>query len=52
MLLVVEVCVWREVEVVEVGNVASLCSTREFVWDDVDPHAVSWTQASPMTAQL
>ena len=29
---------WREVEVVGVGNVASLCSARAFVWGDVDPH--------------
>ena len=39
MLLVVEVCVWREVKVVGVGNVASLFSARAFVWGDVDPHA-------------
>jgi hypothetical protein len=38
MLLVVEVCVWREVKVVGVGNVASLFSARAFVWGDVDPH--------------
>ena len=29
---------WREVEVVGVGNVASLFSARAFVWGDVDPH--------------
>ena len=38
MLLVVEVCVWREVKVVGVGNVASLFSARAFVRGDVDPH--------------
>ena len=38
MLLVVEVCVWREVKVVGVGNVASLFIARAFVWGDVDPH--------------
>ena len=27
-----------EVEVVGVGNVASLFSARAFVWGDVDPH--------------
>ena len=29
---------WREVEVVGVGDVASLVSARAFVWGDVDPH--------------
>ena len=29
---------WREVEVVGVGDVASLFSARAFVWGDVDPH--------------
>ena len=38
MLLVVEVCVWRDVNVVGVGNVASLFSARAFVWGNVDPH--------------
>ena len=38
LLLVVEACVWRDVEVVWVGNVASLLSARAFVWGDVDPH--------------
>ncbi len=38
LLLVVEACVWREVEVVGVGDVASLFSARAFVWGDVDPH--------------
>jgi hypothetical protein len=38
MLLVVEVCVWREVKVMGVGNVASLFSARAFVWGNVDPH--------------
>ena len=38
MLLVVEVCVWREVKVVGVGNMASLFSARAFEWGDVDPH--------------
>jgi hypothetical protein len=31
--------VWREVEVVGVGNVASLFFVRAFVWGDVDPHS-------------
>jgi len=30
--------VWREVEVVGVGDVSSLFSARAFVWGDVDPH--------------
>jgi len=34
----VEACVWREVKVEGVGNVASLFSARAFVWGDVDPH--------------
>ena len=38
MLLEVEACVWREVKVEGVGNVASLFSARAFVWGDVDPH--------------
>ena len=38
MLLVVEVCVWRDVKVVGVGNVVSLFFARAFVWGDVDPH--------------
>ena len=38
MLLLVEVCVWRDVKVVGVGNVASLFFARAFVWVDVDPH--------------
>ncbi len=38
MLLVVEACVWMEVKIVGVGNVASLFSARAFVWGDVDPH--------------
>ena len=29
---------WREVEVVGVGDVASLFSKGAFVWGDVDPH--------------
>jgi len=37
-LLVVEACVWMEVKIVGVGNVASLFSARAFVWGDVDPH--------------
>ena len=51
MLLVVEVCVWREVKVVGVGNVASLFSARAFVWGDV-LMAVALAQASPMAARL
>ena len=38
LLLLVEACVWREVEVVGVGDVASLFPARAFVWGDVDPH--------------
>ena len=38
LLLVVKACVWREVEVVGVGDVASLFPARAFVWGDVDPH--------------
>ena len=38
LLLVVEACVWREVEVVGVGDESSLFSARAFVWGDVDPH--------------
>ena len=29
---------WREEEVVGVGDVSSLFSARAFVWGDVDPH--------------
>ncbi len=29
---------WREVEVVRVGDVSSLFSARAFVWGDVNPH--------------
>ena len=29
---------WRQVEVVGVGDVASLFPARAFVWGDVDPH--------------
>ena len=29
---------WREVEVVGVGDVASLFPALAFVWGDVDPH--------------
>ena len=39
---------WREVEVVGVGDVSSLFSARAFVWGDVDPHggglgAATWS---------
>ena len=34
----VKACVWREVEVVGVGGVASLFPARAFVWGNVDPH--------------
>ena len=47
MLLVVEVCVWREVKVVGVGDVASLCPARAFVWGDVDPHGSSLGAGEP-----
>jgi len=30
--------VWREEEVVGVGDVSSLFSAQAFVWGDVDPH--------------
>ena len=35
-----EACVWRKVEVVGVGNVAtrSLFAALAFVWGDIDPH--------------
>jgi hypothetical protein len=36
MLLVVGACVWREVKVVGVGNMAILFSARAFVWGEVD----------------
>ena len=55
MLLVVEACVWREVKVVGVGNVASLFSARAFVWGDVDPHGGGLGAGEPdvtMAAQL
>ena len=55
MLLVVEVCVWREMKVVGVGNVASLFSARAFVWGDVDPHGGGLGAGEPdvtMAAQL
>ena len=35
----VEACGWREVEVVGLGDVASLFPARAFVWGDVDPHS-------------
>ena len=37
-MLVVKACVWREVEVVGVGDVASLFPAWAFVWGNVDPH--------------
>ena len=37
MLLVVEVCVWRDVEVIVVGDVLSVFVARAFLWGDVDP---------------
>jgi hypothetical protein len=49
MLLVVEVCVWRDVEVMGVGNVASVFFARAFVLGDVDPHGGC---LSPMEAWL
>jgi len=51
-LLLVKVCVWREVEVVGVGDVASLFPARAFVWGDVDPHGSSLGESSPMAARL
>jgi hypothetical protein len=53
MLQVVEVWVWRDVEVVGVGDVASIFFARAFVWGDVSIlMAVAWAQASPMAARL
>ena len=37
-MLVVKACVWRGVEVVGVGDVASLFPAWAFVWGNVDPH--------------
>ena len=37
-MLVVEVGVWRDVEVVGVGDVVSEFFAWAFVWGDVDPH--------------
>ena len=42
MLLVVEVCVSRDVKVVGVGNVASLFFARAFVWGDVVGSSWRW----------
>ena len=47
MLLVVEVCVWKEVKVVRVGNEASLFSARAFVCGDVDPHGCGLGAGEP-----
>ena len=40
---------WREVEVVGVGDVASLFSKRAFVWgdSDVDPHGCGLGAGEP-----
>jgi hypothetical protein len=43
----VEACVWREVEVVGVGDVASLFPAWAFVWGDVDPHGGSLGAGEP-----
>ena len=50
----VKACVWREVEVVGVGDVASLFPAWAFVWVDVDPHGGSLgagTRVSRQTAR-
>jgi len=39
--------VWRDVEVVGVGNVASWFSARAFVWGDVDPHGCGLGAGEP-----
>ena len=38
---------WREVEVVGVGDVASLFPTRAFVLGDVDPHGCGLGAGEP-----
>jgi hypothetical protein len=38
MLLIMEVGVWRDVEVVMVGDVVKGLFARALVWGDVDPH--------------
>jgi hypothetical protein len=38
MLLIMEVRVWRDVEVVMVGDVVRGIFARALVWGDVDPH--------------
>ena len=38
MLLIMEVGVWRDVEVVVVGDVVRGLFARALVWADVDPH--------------
>ena len=43
----VKACVWREVEVVGVGDVASLFPAWAFVWGDVDPHGGSLGAGEP-----
>ena len=41
MLLSMEVGVWRDVEVVVVGDVVRRLFARALVWGDVDPHGCS-----------
>ena len=48
MLLIVEVGVWRAVEVVGVGDVVSGLFARVLVWDDVDPHGSGLGACSTM----
>ncbi len=38
---------WRDVEAVGVGNVASLLSARALVWGDVDPHGCGLGAGEP-----
>ena len=38
---------WREVEVVGVGDVASLFPALAFVWGDVDPHGSGLVAGEP-----
>jgi hypothetical protein len=39
MLLIMEVGVWRDVEVVVVGDVVRVLFAKALVWGDVDPHS-------------
>ena len=52
MLLVVEVGVWRDVEVVGVGDVVSEFFAWAFVWGDVDPHSGDLGAGESVSARL